>query len=144
MAWKMDEDSRFLDRAVAELDAVCAFSDWNPSHFLDLAEMSLAVSIGYDWLYNVPQIAGAPQLVQGHAEIVSATYDPNPPNSPNKGFSFVRYAMKAARPLQSSSTVFSSHSSVALPDVERGRRWVSRADVSLAPLTVSRVQAGKG
>ncbi len=52
MAWKMDGDRRFLDRAVAELDAVCAFSDWNPSHFLDVAEMSLAVSIGYDWLYN--------------------------------------------------------------------------------------------
>ncbi len=52
MAWKVDGERRLLDRAVAELEAVCAFSDWNPSHFLDVAEMSLAVSIGYDWLYN--------------------------------------------------------------------------------------------
>ncbi len=52
MAWKLKDDRRFLDRAVLELEAVCAFSDWNPDHFLDVAEMSLAVSIGYDWLYN--------------------------------------------------------------------------------------------
>ena len=31
--------------------AVCAFEDWNPSHFLDVGEMSLAVAVGYDWLY---------------------------------------------------------------------------------------------
>jgi hypothetical protein len=30
---------------------VCAFADWNPSHFLDTAEMSHAVGLGYDWLY---------------------------------------------------------------------------------------------
>lgn len=52
MAWNLTEDRRFLDRAVAELESVCAFSDWNPRHFLDVAEMSLAVSIGYDWLYG--------------------------------------------------------------------------------------------
>ena len=32
--------------------AVCEFSDWNPSHFLDVAEMLNGVAIGYDWLYN--------------------------------------------------------------------------------------------
>src|SRR5574337_466015 len=32
--------------------AVSAFPDWNPSHFLDVAEMSHAVAIGYDWLYD--------------------------------------------------------------------------------------------
>jgi hypothetical protein len=31
--------------------AVSAFSDWNPSHFLDVAEMTLGVAIGYDWLH---------------------------------------------------------------------------------------------
>lgn len=29
-----------------------SFTDWNPTHFLDVAEMTLAVSIGYDWLYD--------------------------------------------------------------------------------------------
>jgi hypothetical protein len=51
-AWRMTHDQRYLARAEKELLAVSAFSDWNPSHFLDVAEMTMAVSIGYDWLYN--------------------------------------------------------------------------------------------
>jgi hypothetical protein len=39
-------------RAKQEMLAIAAFEDWNPSHFLDVAEMSLALSIGYDWLYD--------------------------------------------------------------------------------------------
>jgi hypothetical protein len=51
-AWRMTSERKYLDRAVKEMLAVSAFSDWNPSHFLDVAEMTMAVSIGYDWLYN--------------------------------------------------------------------------------------------
>ena len=43
----------YARRAVDEMLAVCAFSDWNPSHFLDVGEMAMAVAIGYDWLYGV-------------------------------------------------------------------------------------------
>lgn len=50
-AWRTGGDARFRDRAIRELDAACALQDWNPSHFLDTAEMATAVSIGYDWLY---------------------------------------------------------------------------------------------
>ena len=28
------------------------FKDWNPRHFLDTAEMTTALAIGYDWLYD--------------------------------------------------------------------------------------------
>ena len=28
-------------------------SNWNPAHFLDVGEMTHAVAIGYDWLYDV-------------------------------------------------------------------------------------------
>lgn len=35
-----------------ELLAASNFSDWNPSHFLDVAEMTLGVSIAYDWIYD--------------------------------------------------------------------------------------------
>lgn len=52
MAWRLTDDERYLDRAVAEMDAVAAFSDWNPSHFLDVAEMAAGVGIGYDWLHE--------------------------------------------------------------------------------------------
>jgi hypothetical protein len=51
-AWRMTSDARYLDRAEKEMLAVSAFSDWNPSHFLDVAEMTMAISIGYDWLYD--------------------------------------------------------------------------------------------
>ena len=36
-----------------ELKAVSAFTDWNPSHFLDVAEMTHGFAIGYDWFYDV-------------------------------------------------------------------------------------------
>jgi hypothetical protein len=52
-AWRTAGDVRFKDRAIRELDAACALKDWNPSHFLDTAEMATAVAIGYDWLYPV-------------------------------------------------------------------------------------------
>jgi len=51
-AWRMTSEKKYLDRAEKEMLAVSAFSDWNPSHFLDVAEMTMAVSIGYDWLYD--------------------------------------------------------------------------------------------
>jgi hypothetical protein len=51
-AYRMSKDDRFLKRAEQELLAVAAFSDWNPSHFLDVAEMTAAVAIGYDWLFD--------------------------------------------------------------------------------------------
>lgn len=42
---------QYLDRAEKELLAISAFSDWNPSHFLDVGEMTMAAAIGYDWLH---------------------------------------------------------------------------------------------
>jgi hypothetical protein len=51
-AYRMTGAKVYLDRAVAEMTAVSAFSDWNPSHFLDVSEMTMAMAIGYDWLYK--------------------------------------------------------------------------------------------
>ena len=48
---RLTGEAKYRDRAVAELKGVAAFSDWNPSHFLDVAEMTHAFAIGYDWLY---------------------------------------------------------------------------------------------
>jgi hypothetical protein len=50
--YRLDGDKRFAERAAKELRAVCAFPDWNPSHFLDVAEMTNACALGYDWLYD--------------------------------------------------------------------------------------------
>lgn len=52
-AYRMTGDMRYARRAEKEMLACCEFSDWNPSHFLDVAEMSVSMSIGYDWLYDV-------------------------------------------------------------------------------------------
>ena len=51
-AYRTVRDARYLQRAEKEMLAISAFSDWNPSHFLDVAEMTMALSIGYDWLYD--------------------------------------------------------------------------------------------
>jgi Heparinase II/III-like protein len=51
LAFRLTGDARFRDRAVKEMLTAAAFRDWNPSHFLDVAEMSTALALGYDWLY---------------------------------------------------------------------------------------------
>jgi hypothetical protein len=51
LAWRLTGKAAYLDRARQELIAVAGFADWNPSHFLDVAEMTTAVAVGYDWLY---------------------------------------------------------------------------------------------
>jgi len=45
----MEKDKKVLQRINDEVVAVCNFKDWNPSHFLDVAEMSLAVALALDW-----------------------------------------------------------------------------------------------
>jgi len=49
MVYRIDKDPKYLDRINNEVLAVCQFSDWNPSHFLDVAEMSMAVAFALDW-----------------------------------------------------------------------------------------------
>jgi len=69
----------YADRAIQELDAVSAFIDWNPAHFLDVGEMALAVAIGYDWLYDdlsEEQRACYEQALLDHA-INTSFADPN-------------------------------------------------------------------
>lgn len=52
LVYRISGEKKYLDRAVTELRAAAAFPDWNPSHFLDVAEMTHAFAIGYDWLYH--------------------------------------------------------------------------------------------
>jgi len=57
LMYRLDGETRHLDRAVKELRAAALFPNWNPQHFLDVAEMTHAFAIGYDWLY--PGLAAA-------------------------------------------------------------------------------------
>ncbi|MCE5276797.1 MAG: heparinase II/III family protein [Planctomycetaceae bacterium] len=52
MAYRLTGKAAHLERCAAEMRAAAGFTDWNPSHFLDVAEMTLALAVGYDWLYH--------------------------------------------------------------------------------------------
>ncbi|MDR1223312.1 MAG: heparinase II/III-family protein [Tannerella sp.] len=53
LAFRLSGDRRFVRKIEEELLNVCNFKDWNPQHYLDVAEMTIAVAIAYDWLYGV-------------------------------------------------------------------------------------------
>ena len=52
MAYRLHGDRRYVDRLWQELQTVAGFPDFNPRHFLDTAEMTHALAIAYDWLYD--------------------------------------------------------------------------------------------
>lgn len=49
MVYHVKKDKKILARINEEVQAVCQFSDWNPSHYLDVAEMAMAVAFAIDW-----------------------------------------------------------------------------------------------
>jgi hypothetical protein len=51
-SYRMTKQDKYLLRAEKEMLAISAFTDWNPSHFLDVAEMTMGMAIGYDWLFD--------------------------------------------------------------------------------------------
>ncbi|MBL8233811.1 MAG: heparinase II/III family protein [Bryobacterales bacterium] len=53
LAWRLTGEAKYASRAKQEMLAAARFTDWNPSHFLDVAEMTTALGTGYDWFYAV-------------------------------------------------------------------------------------------
>ena len=51
-AYLTTKERVYAARAEQEMLAAAAFDNWNPSHFLDVAEMTVALALGYDWLYD--------------------------------------------------------------------------------------------
>lgn len=82
MAYHLTGEMKYVSRCEKEMLAVAEFSDWNPSHFLDVAEMTFGMAIGYDWLYDKLS-------EQSRAKIRSAIVDKGvalPFNSQHKGW----------------------------------------------------------
>jgi hypothetical protein len=52
MAYHLTGEAKYVQRCEEEMLAVARFEDWNPSHFLDVAEMTFGLAIGYDWLFE--------------------------------------------------------------------------------------------
>lgn len=53
LMYRVDGDSRYVERLWQEILAAAQFPDWNPRHFLDTGEMTHAFALAYDWLYDV-------------------------------------------------------------------------------------------
>lgn len=128
-AWRLTGDRKYLVRAEKELLAASAFSDWNPSHYLDVAEMTMAVAIGYDWLYkdlsetSRKTIRGA-ILTKG----IATSYDPAYPHEQkwlsvtnnwnqvcNAGISFGALAVFEDDPALGAKVLNRSIASIAIP-----------------------------
>lgn len=71
-AWRMTGEEKYFARCEKEMLAIAQFSDWNPSHFLDVAEMTMAMSIGYDWLY--PKLSAESRKTIGEAITYKGIY----------------------------------------------------------------------
>ncbi len=52
LLYRIEGDKRYRDRIGADVAAAAEFKDWNPSHFLDVGEMTCAFAVAYDWLYE--------------------------------------------------------------------------------------------
>ncbi|ARN57023.1 heparinase II/III domain-containing protein [Sedimentisphaera salicampi] len=52
LCYRITGQKRFLKSAEAAMLNAAGFKSWNPSHFLDVGEMSCALGFGLDWLYN--------------------------------------------------------------------------------------------
>jgi len=51
-AFQLTGNEKYLKATESYLLAAAEFEDWNPSHFLDVAEMTMAMGIGYDWIHS--------------------------------------------------------------------------------------------
>lgn len=51
-AYQISGNEAYAKRGVEELEAVCAFPDWHPDHYLDTGTLAAGVAIGFDWLYH--------------------------------------------------------------------------------------------
>ena len=49
LIFRFEKEDKYLKKLETELAAVCRFKDWNPSHFLDVAEMAAGVALAVDW-----------------------------------------------------------------------------------------------
>ncbi len=56
VTYRLTEDpalaGQMADRIKAELLAAANFTDWYPSHFLNIGEMSALMAVGYDWIHE--------------------------------------------------------------------------------------------
>ncbi|WFB35263.1 heparinase II/III family protein [Kiritimatiellota bacterium B12222] len=67
-AYQLTGESAFAERGIQEMLTLASFSDWNPDHFLDVAEITAAMAIGYDTLYPEMSETERTQIAQAILE----------------------------------------------------------------------------
>ena len=67
LLYQLDGNQRDAERAWLELNTAAAFTNWNPRHFLDTAEMTHAFAIGYDWALQFLEPGATPSSTRGDA-----------------------------------------------------------------------------
>ena len=80
--FRLNGDRRLAARARDEMLSAAGFPDWYPKHFLDTAEMTAALGVGYDWLYDY--LSPAERLTIRQA-IVTKGLDPGIAGLSDKG-----------------------------------------------------------
>jgi hypothetical protein len=73
LAYRLSGRREYARGAIREMLVAASFKDWNPRHFLDTAEMTTALALGYDWLYD--QLSDSERR-QVRAAIVSKGLEP--------------------------------------------------------------------
>ena len=53
IAFRQTGESKYSDEIEESLNYLCSFENWHPEHYLDVAEMTTAVAVAYDWCYEV-------------------------------------------------------------------------------------------
>lgn len=65
LLYRLDGDVEAGQRAVAEMVAAAGWPHWNPSHFLDTAELNNAFGIGWDWLQPLLEGEQRQEILRG-------------------------------------------------------------------------------
>lgn len=52
IAYRQSGDTKYSDEIEESLNYLCSFETWHPAHYLDVAEMTSAVAVAYDWCYD--------------------------------------------------------------------------------------------
>ncbi len=56
IAYHLSGNRKYSEKATLEMEASADFPDWHPKHFLDTAEMTAGMALGFDQLYPVLSI----------------------------------------------------------------------------------------
>jgi hypothetical protein len=51
-AWRWTGEGKYAQASKENMLGMCRLMDWNPHVFLEVSELTLALSFGYDWLYS--------------------------------------------------------------------------------------------